>query len=395
MHSSNQNLKKNIPLFYIYHFLSQIRVDNVLWLLYMQYRGLSLLEIGVCEAILHVSGLTFEIPTGAIGDLIGRKRSMMIGSGLIILTYILMLFAHSFLNFALAFFLLGFSMTFISGSDTALIYDTYKVLGIETNYKKAAGSFLALLVLGELFSNMTGGLLSRINWTAVYIGAIISRSLFFGLILFLKEPPYEKSERNFDGYLTLIKNGARQIFGTLFLRWIFVFWVGISLVGASLRMYSQTFLGSKGLSPFWVSVLFTVSALFGVIIAKTAWRMEEALGRRNFFLLTGLTLGIPTIFYGISPLGITAMLFLLISNAENFLDPLMGYYINRELDSQYRATANSFLNMGFNVSMAVFFPILGYSMDNFGYSPVFVAMGLFGIALTFLSVKKFRKMHLL
>lgn len=143
-----------------------------------------------------------------------------------------------------------------------------------------------------------------------------------------------------------------------------------------------------------MSVLFTVSALFGVIIAKTAWRMEEALGRRNFFLLTGLTLGIPAIFYGIAPLGITAMLFLLISNAENLLDPLMGYYINRELDSQYRATANSFLNIGFNVSMVVFFPILGYSMDNFGYSPVFVAMGLFGIALTFLSVKKFRKMHL-
>lgn len=184
MQSSKQNLKKNIPLFYIYHFLSQIRVDNVLWLLYTQCRGLSLLEIGVCEAILHVSGLTFEIPTGAIGDLIGRKRSMMIGSGLIILTYILMLFAHSFFELRTCFFLLGFSMTFISGSDTALIYDTYKVLGIETNYKKAAGSFLALLVLGELFSNMTGSLLSRINWTAVYIGAIISRSLFFGLILF-------------------------------------------------------------------------------------------------------------------------------------------------------------------------------------------------------------------
>lgn len=104
MQSSKQNLKKNIPLFYIYHFLSQIRVDNVLWLLYTQCRGLSLLEIGVCEAILHVSGLTFEIPTGAIGDLIGRKRSMMIGSGLIILTYILMLFAHSFFELRTCFF---------------------------------------------------------------------------------------------------------------------------------------------------------------------------------------------------------------------------------------------------------------------------------------------------
>lgn len=101
-------LKKNIPLFYIYHFLSQIRVDNVLWLLYMQYRGLSLLEIGICEAILHISGLTFEIPTGAIGDLIGRKRSMVIGSGLFIMTYTLMLFAHSFGILLLPFFFSAF-----------------------------------------------------------------------------------------------------------------------------------------------------------------------------------------------------------------------------------------------------------------------------------------------
>jgi len=388
-------LKKNIPLFYIYHFLSQIRVDNVLWLLYMQYRGLSLLEIGICETILHISGLTFEIPTGAIGDLIGRKRSMVIGAGFFIMTYMLMSFAHSFWNFALAFFLFGFSMTFISGSDTALIYDTYKALEIETNYKKAAGGFLALLVLGELFSNISGGLLSRINWSAVYVGAIISRSLFFILILFLKEPPYEKSEKSFSGYLTLIKNGAQQIFGIPFLRWIFVFWVGISFLGASFRMYSQTFLGSKGLSPFWVSMLFTVSALLGIIIAKTAWKIEEAMGRKNFFLFTGLALGIPMLFYGLAPLGITVALFLLISNVENFLDPLMGYYINKELDSQYRATANSFINMGFSVSMAVFFPVLGYSMDKIGYPFVFVIMGLFGIALTLFSVRAFRKMRLL
>ncbi|AKI97776.1 MFS transporter [Kosmotoga pacifica] len=393
MHGNDRDLERNIPLFYIYHFISQIRVDNVLWLLYMQYRGLGLLEIGICESILHVSALVFEIPTGAVGDLIGRKRSMVIGASLFVLTYTLMFFANSFLAFAIAFFLFGFSMTFISGSDTALIYDTYKALKIETNFKKAAGTFMALLVLGELFSNMSGGLLSRINWAAVYIGAIISRSLYLGLILFLAEPPYKKSDKSLKGYFSLIKNGTLQIFGNTFLRWIFIFWVGISFLGASFRMYSQTYLGSRGLSPFWVSALFTVASLLGIVIAKTAWRIEEAIGRRNFFLLTGLSLAIPMVFYGFAPLGVVIALFLIAGNAENFLDPLMGYYINREVDSAYRATANSIINMGFSIFMAIFFPLMGYFMDRAGYSPVFGMMGLVGIVITLLSLWKFKKLR--
>ena len=296
-------LKRNIPLFYIYHFLTQIRVDNVLWLLYMQSKGLSLWEIGICESVLHISSLIFEIPTGAVGDYFGRKRSLQIGAFLHIVTYTLMLFGNSFYDFIIAFFVFGFAMTFISGSDTALIYDTYKVLGIEKNFKKAIGTFMAILIIGELTSNMTGGLLSRINWNAVYIGAIVSRSLYFLLVSSFYEPPRTLSEKN-RSYFRIVKNGVAQILKTKFLRWLTIFWVSISFFSSTVYFYSQTYFKSRGLSPFQVSVWFTVGSIIGIFVAKFAPKLDDLIGREKVLLLSIVTFSVPLMFYGYLPIAL-------------------------------------------------------------------------------------------
>lgn len=66
-------LKKTIPLDYIYTFILNLNMANSIWVLYLAYCGMSLMQIGLLEGVYHATGILFEIPSGAIADLLGRN----------------------------------------------------------------------------------------------------------------------------------------------------------------------------------------------------------------------------------------------------------------------------------------------------------------------------------
>ena len=91
----NTKLKRNISISYIYSFLLQLNITSAIWVLYLAYRGMSLVEIGLVESIYHITSLLFELPTGAIADVYGKKFSVIAGRILSVISCILMIFANS------------------------------------------------------------------------------------------------------------------------------------------------------------------------------------------------------------------------------------------------------------------------------------------------------------
>lgn len=386
-----KKLERNLPAFYLYKFLSNFRIDNVLWLLYMQFRGLSLLQIGICESILNFSVLILEIPSGAFGDLIGRKASMILGGILSLSAYITLFFATDFFGFGLAFALLGAGGAFFTGSDTALIYDTFKSLKIENDFKKASANFLALMLLGGLISNITGGLLSRINWSTVYAGAIIARLLCLGATIFLIEPPFEKQNRSFKNYIGLIKQGIWQLFKDKLLLWLSVYWISISLVAATVYFYSQTFFESRGLSAFEISLVFTIEAVATIGMAKLSSKTDDLLGRKMLLLISMFLFAIPTAIYGFVGVIPAVIILIVTSGILNLMDPVMNYYLNSRIESKHRATTNSALSMMFSVFMIIFFPLFGFIVDHAEYKSAFLFTGLCTFLLLGISFAKIKK----
>ena len=127
-------LKRNIILDYINTFITNLNMQNSVWVLYLAYCGLSLAEIGIVEGTYHITSIIFEIPSGAIADLLGRKKSMVIGRFCIAISCIIMLFAKDFWFFALSFVIQSLGNNFNSGSEEALIYDSMKYTRQEQDY---------------------------------------------------------------------------------------------------------------------------------------------------------------------------------------------------------------------------------------------------------------------
>ena len=52
-----KSYKNNIVLNYIYEFLLNRNFVQALWPTYLVFRGMSLIEVGVCESVFHLTSL--------------------------------------------------------------------------------------------------------------------------------------------------------------------------------------------------------------------------------------------------------------------------------------------------------------------------------------------------
>ena len=101
---------------------------------------LSFFQIGILITAMPLFMLIFEIPTGAIADLYGRKFSVLLGYFLEGLAVLSLFFIRDYYLMLGAFALLGFASTLSSGSKEAWIIDLVKDKG-----KNLSKSFLSFV----------------------------------------------------------------------------------------------------------------------------------------------------------------------------------------------------------------------------------------------------------
>lgn len=89
---------------------------------YLQQKGLSIREVSMYSVVYNICTAVSEVPTGYIGDRIGRKNSIITGTILLACQAGLMVVAQEKVWLILLAGLEAVAYTFISGSDSALLY---------------------------------------------------------------------------------------------------------------------------------------------------------------------------------------------------------------------------------------------------------------------------------
>src|SRR5512137_261289 len=132
-------IERNIPKNYLYTFLSGTRLSEAIWMLYLAFRGMSLVQIGLIESVFHVTSMLMEVPTGIVADRFGRKTSRLLGRVMAMAGTALMIGSRSFWGFALAFVFVALSFNLESGAGDALVYDSLIQCGKQDSYTKVKG----------------------------------------------------------------------------------------------------------------------------------------------------------------------------------------------------------------------------------------------------------------
>lgn len=159
------NLQKQLRCVYLHAFTSTLRFTDAVWVALLAARGFTLAQIGLAEGVFHGVSLLCEVPSGMAADLLGRRRTLIFGGALGVVSAATMAFAPSLAFICAGMGLKALGYNLLSGTTEALTYDSLKTAGRERDYIKVdakASIFMKLAsALGALASLLAGVLPRR------------------------------------------------------------------------------------------------------------------------------------------------------------------------------------------------------------------------------------------
>ena len=155
------NVRTYYTVEFLYMFsLSFMRATYVIFLL---ERGLDLLQVNLINGAFMVGVFIFEIPTGAFADILGRKKSFLIGCLIISTSFFMYYVSHLFLLFVIAEIIAALGTTFYSGALEAWIVDALK----KANYKGTIDTVFAkshiVITVSSIGSGLLGAYIGNVN----------------------------------------------------------------------------------------------------------------------------------------------------------------------------------------------------------------------------------------
>ncbi|MBA2175855.1 MFS transporter [Halobacillus locisalis] len=389
--------KRNIYMLYVYLFFAQLFFDRALWVIYLGDKGMTFGEIGLIEAFLHLAIVLFEVPTGMIADLYGRKVSLIFGNVFSLLYSLFMLISGSFSMFTLAFLSMGLMVTFHSGAEQAFAYDTLKNEGREKEYTKVIGNMTAIALLSLSLAKFLGGFMAEVSWEWVYGATIFTHVLALVPLFFLKEPEREKTEdiggRWYNQWVHQFKLGVSVWRNNPIIHTPVVLFVLAGAVMVIIVFYGQEYFIQLGYSSVVVGAVFTVEGLLGVVMAKIAYKVEE---RFPFFniLYYGLVLFIVFFLLFIFATDWAILLsFLFLAQLLSLFEPIFSSFVQNLLKSHVRSTFFSLIGLMESFVIMISFPLFGFAIERTGFTNGFIGLLLvfFTMVSGYLVIQQFKK----
>ncbi|MEA3378974.1 MAG: MFS transporter [Nanoarchaeota archaeon] len=117
------NIESNIWKLYVIKALRWFMLIMPIIVLFFQENGLSIKEVLLLQSFFSIGIILFEIPSGYFSDVIGRKTTIIFGCILEFIGFSVYSFSYGFIGFLIAELILGLGSSFLSGTDSAIIYD--------------------------------------------------------------------------------------------------------------------------------------------------------------------------------------------------------------------------------------------------------------------------------
>ncbi len=359
--------------------------------LFYNDNGLDEFDIYLLQAIYSLSVACMEIPSGYMADVIGRKKSLIMGSILGTLGFALYSISSSFGHFLIAEIILGLGGSFISGSDSALLYDSLADMGEEQKYLQYEGRITSLGNFAETLAAIGGGLIAGIlSYRAVYVSQALIAAIAIPASLMLVEPQREK---------LIHRPGIKQILSichhSLFVNIKLSATILISsIIGTStlcMAWTSQVYFVNNGLdevaiTPIWVALNLTVA-----LVSAYVYRINTLLGTRLGIIFITFTIPAGYILLGAMPLSLGICTLLLFYAARGYATPILNDLTNTYCTSDVRATVLSIRSLIIRTGFSIIGPLIGYGARhaNLSISLIIagcILLGLSVLALIFLRI---------
>jgi hypothetical protein len=259
-------------------------------------------------------------------------------------------------------------MAFVSGADTALLYDTLKADGRQDQAAKQTGRYAAIQQGSQGIAAVIGAAIATIDITLCFTLCGFAALIAAGLVLTIKEPPHADEDGVGPlGYWKNLKTAVgiaarRPVVRALLLLYATVLTLPLVVYYVLLQPYAI----GVGLPIATLGVVVAGVQLTSVVASWLAYRATRYLA-----LPTIVAIGIGVLLLAQGMLGLVPSvpsigLVLVVALVPALLGPLLLARLNDLIPSAQRATILSLSALMFELGLAVAMPLLLTSADRLG-----------------------------
>lgn len=373
---STTEAHNNIWKFYFFKIFSNSFFIVPIAVLFWQSNGLSMMQIMILQSLFAISVVFLEVPTGYFADIFGRKKTLMLGGIFTTFGMFVYSLSRSFHIFLIAEIFFAFGISFISGSDSAFLYDTLKDVNKEDSYKKIWGNSIFYGLCFLAFANIVGGFLGKINLRWPFYVSFLFLALSIPAAMSMKEPKRHKLIFE-KGYIwNLFGVIKEEVVRNKKIKWLIIYsGVVVGFNQAALWLY-QPYFKLTGLDIFYFGIVFAAFQVVAAISSKYAHKIEKKLGQKSSLVMLAFLVSI-SFFLMHNFIYLFSFSFAFIHQfVRGFSKIVFDDYINKLTTSEMRATVLSVQSLSTRLFYAFIIPIVGWIVDIYSLTQALLVLAV-------------------
>ncbi|MEY8348168.1 MFS transporter [Bacillus cereus] len=385
----------NISILFWAQFFGTISFLQAVMTLFYVERGLTPSNIFIVLMCWSGAVLIGEVPAGVFADRFGLKFSFITGACIKIISISILFFADNIWLFCLYSLLNGLSVTFFSGADEALLYESLKETNEQHLMDKAMGkiqsaSFISMLIAVVFGSYFARDLKEEQFLILITLGLLL-HVVELILLLFIKNPAvgFEYNESSYSQVIEGIQviRKAPQLL---------IMFLNISLVfipaSAVFDNYDQLLLKNAGVPVFAIGILYAVAAIGGYFASISIGWLTQKFSRIFLLNFSGaLAVGglLLAACFG-NTLWVVLGAFIILRFVRAIRYPIYSQLSNDIIPSHVRATTISLLSVLDSVLDLIIFGTLSL-LAVYGLPVMFMGCTIIALIGTCLPIKGIRE----
>ena len=384
----------NIPRYFLYTAFKGFGFGlGAIWLIYLQQRrGFSLAQATLIDVAFWIAATLGEVPTGIVADTLGRKASLIAGTALMSVSWFAWTFAPTMPLIMLAYVGLAIGVTFLSGAEDALFYESVQRSGRGDDYTRLVGRAGATLMGTVALGSAASGLLANIDLILPFLVAGLSLLITFGIVLTFKEPqtgpqPEAKSGGQVrKSYKEILHRSFTLMRARPALRYPMMYLALVPLAAVIMEtFFLQPQAVALGVPIAGIGVLVMATQLINMAGATGSGWIKARLGERGVLYAAPVFIVFSLLLLAALQILLALLLIIAISFITAALRPLVLSRIQNEVSDDIRATMLSMQSLMTTLLLAICEPILGVIADQSGLPAAYFGLaGSLGILILWL-----------
>ena len=359
---SKNSINRQLGLLYISNFMFNISIAGAAWVLLLVSDGYSLVRVGFAETVFHITSLIAEIPSGMFADVFGRKKSLILSSVMSMLSALVRGFVPGFAAVCVSVGFSALSYNFISGSDSAIAYDTLLEAGQTDRYDRYISTQTAVYRISNGIATLFAGAAVIMGNRNAQILSLAISAVNMVFLLFLHENKVilkkagdslgKRIKDVYKGSFSFLK-GNKKVAGLIFRNAL------VGGIDVLLLFFLQAKLPMTGIPDWTLGPLLFIMSIGGILGALAARKVKKVtLGKLFIFCITLALLGLISEFTGVWYLMTAGGFFT--AFADDLIQIRSDIALNRMVPAEQRATLISVNSFCFSVLMIFMSPLAGF-----------------------------------